>query len=455
MTARFDCRERRLAWSIALAASILAALASCESKASERGAYAGGFRAINVELAGRRAYEVAVELASPGYEGRLAGSRGGRLAGDFLVRALEDAGLSVEVQEFDLVSPSMSGDAELAILAPDGEVETSFAFRVDFREVTRGGFEGGEATGPLALRRYPDEQPSPGAIALVASAFYDPDGGAAWADAGYAALIVELAPGAVATRTAYPGPAFDATFAPREGCPIVGVTSRAYRELAAAAESGRFIRLSSPLDFVLAKGRNVIARYDGDGGDFDPEFALSAHYDHLGVESGGGYYPGALDNASGCGIVLALAEALAASGAAIDAAFLFFDGEESGLRGSRHFAYHPSFGLPGVLAVNIDMAGSSGDVPISLLSDGSDGDASETMRAALARVGVETHPGEHAYASDHLPLAGAGAIAFSICEYDTERYHTTGDASEVSLDSGDIARLVEAIAGALSLVPGD
>lgn len=90
-------------------------------------------------------------------------------------------------------------------------------------------------------------------------------------------------------------------------------------------------------------GQNVAAVLPGD----DPTLAaewivLSAHLDHLGVQ-GSTVYPGADDNASGCAMLLEVAERFALRGTKPRRTIVFvaFDQEESGLLGSTHFAAHP------------------------------------------------------------------------------------------------------------------
>jgi Zn-dependent M28 family amino/carboxypeptidase len=88
---------------------------------------------------------------------------------------------------------------------------------------------------------------------------------------------------------------------------------------------------------------------------------LSAHHDHFGIgepdASGDRIYHGAVDNASGCAQVLAIARALAALPQRPRRSILalFVAGEERGLLGSQYYAEHPSFPAGRIAAdVNID-----------------------------------------------------------------------------------------------------
>jgi Zn-dependent M28 family amino/carboxypeptidase len=89
---------------------------------------------------------------------------------------------------------------------------------------------------------------------------------------------------------------------------------------------------------------------------------LSAHHDHFGIgepdASGDRVYHGAVDNASGCAQVLAIAQALAAlpERPRRSVLALFVAGEERGLLGSKYYAQHPTFAA-GRIAANINIDG--------------------------------------------------------------------------------------------------
>ncbi|HXW74216.1 MAG TPA: M28 family peptidase [Steroidobacteraceae bacterium] len=88
---------------------------------------------------------------------------------------------------------------------------------------------------------------------------------------------------------------------------------------------------------------------------------LSAHHDHFGIgepdANGDRVYHGAVDNASGCAQVLAIARALASLPQRPRRSLLalFVAGEERGLLGSMYYAQHPSFPAGRIAAdINID-----------------------------------------------------------------------------------------------------
>ena len=159
---------------------------------------------------------------------------------------------------------------------------------------------------------------------------------------------------------------------------------------------------------------------------------FTSHWDHFGMRAAAPNDPpnadrifnGAYDNASGCGAVLTIAQAMARAGAkpARSIYFVFTTAEEAGLLGSEFFAQHPPLPMAQVAAnINIDEANPLGPTKdIALL--GSDRSSLGAMLAAIAQergrtVGHDAHPERgYFFRSDHFPLAKAGVPALSLTE---------------------------------------
>lgn len=114
--------------------------------------------------------------------------------------------------------------------------------------------------------------------------------------------------------------------------------------------------------------RNMIAVLPGSDPELRHEVILiGAHYDHVGrgnqsnsLGPVGSIHNGADDNASGSAALLELADAFASLKPAPrrTLVFAFWDAEESGLLGSKHWVAHPTHPLKNVrLVVNTDMLG--------------------------------------------------------------------------------------------------
>ena len=130
-----------------------------------------------------------------------------------------------------------------------------------------------------------------------------------------------------------------------------------------------------PIPWLLADGKNKNESFIGNNvgaviPGTDPVLKnewilLSCHLDHLG-KKGSKLYPGADDNATGCAMLLEVAERFALQKAKPRRSIMFvaFDQEESGLLGSTHFAAHPPREMRRLKAfLTADMIGRSmGDV---------------------------------------------------------------------------------------------
>ena len=168
------------------------------------------------------------------------------------------------------------------------------------------------------------------------------------------------------------------------------------------------------------KSRNVVGRLDGTDPKLKDEWVIySAHWDHLGKHpelSGDNIFNGALDNASGCAELLALAKAHAArpEGPRRSLLFIGTTAEEAGLLGAKYYAEHPLYPLAKTLAdLNIDgvnIIGRTHD-----LQDISSGQTSlsDQLAAAAARQGREVRPDAESekgyfYRADQFEFAKVG-----------------------------------------------
>jgi Zn-dependent M28 family amino/carboxypeptidase len=101
-------------------------------------------------------------------------------------------------------------------------------------------------------------------------------------------------------------------------------------------------------------GANVVGFVEGKR--FKNKYIIvTAHYDHVGVQKGE-IYNGADDDASGTAALFALAEYFRKNKPSHSIVFAAFDGEESGLRGSRAFVAAPPVAKEKIaLNINMDM----------------------------------------------------------------------------------------------------
>lgn len=173
---------------------------------------------------------------------------------------------------------------------------------------------------------------------------------------------------------------------------------------------------------------NVLAMLEGSDSSRNSEAVLyTAHYDHLGMDtskSGDTIYNGAVDNATGCGILLELARVWAKSKKAPPRSILFaaVTAEEQGLLGSEYIGKKSAY-LPvdPILDINFDAL-----LPVGLPEEVEVSGAERTtfypfVEATAKQFGLTIQPDAHPesghyYRSDHFSLARVGIPSFSINE---------------------------------------
>jgi len=175
---------------------------------------------------------------------------------------------------------------------------------------------------------------------------------------------------------------------------------------------------------------NVLGMLPGkDAGAPHQVILYTAHYDHLGMLPADPANPakdlimnGAVDNGTGCGILLELVRAYANAGTRPPHPILFASvtAEEKGLLGSRYLGKHLPIPAQDIaLDLNYDAILPIGD-PISINLTGAERTTAFPTVVKLAKtfgMGIEADakPGAgHYYRSDHFSMARVGVPAFSI-----------------------------------------
>jgi Iap family predicted aminopeptidase len=345
---------------------------------------------------------------------RVAGTPAGRAAGDYLAAELKKVGYSVEFLPFtytrtrDQGSQLRVGDKVLQVYALSG----SPAGRLEAVLVAVPGVGRAEDYAGLKVQ---------GAIAVVERGtlpFLEKARQAANAGA-VGIVVVNNAPGNV--RGTFGG-----------GGPIPGVTVSQEEGRALLAQSGTKAVLDVRIVIEEVQARDVIAKRGGG----NPQALVGAHYDSVPGA------PGANDNASGSVTVLELARDLAKSPISGRTWFVWFDGEEDGLWGSRKFVEaYPELvrGLRAML--NLDMVGINvlgrlglgGDDNLYRLA----GQSAELVQVSLQSLG-RTEGG-----SDHVPFAQAGVPVLFFHRGLDANYHQPGDRIadiELMIQAGRVAR---------------
>jgi Zn-dependent M28 family amino/carboxypeptidase len=151
----------------------------------------------------------------------------------------------------------------------------------------------------------------------------------------------------------------------------------------------------------------------------------SAHWDHFGKSGNPGVkgddiYNGAVDNASGCAGLLAMAQAAVARPSRRTQMFLFTAAEEQGLWGSHAFVASPLWPLDRIACdLNLDSLNFVGVTRDIGLQGASRTTLYESAAQVAQTMGLTIMPprvdvGGGYFRSDHFPFAKAGVPAFSV-----------------------------------------
>jgi Zn-dependent M28 family amino/carboxypeptidase len=276
---------------------------------------------------------------------------------------------------------------------------------------------------------------------------------------------VKLAPGEYSL-------AFQGWVTREAGDKLLAMAGHSVDELLAASEKRDFrpiplgiqIQGSLPAKVRALDTRNVAAIIPGSDPKLKDEVVVfTSHWDHLGVGTpvnGDAIYNGAIDNATGCAVLLELARAWAAQPQKPKRSVLFLSvtAEEGGLRGSEYYATHPIYPLAKTaIDLNFDALYPWGRA-LDVVIDGAERtDVLSLAQQIARRVNLSVSPDDqpeqgHFFRSDHFSFAKVGVPAFTIGhatafagkpatwgpqafeEYNAKNYHQPSDEYQATWD---------------------
>ena len=282
---------------------------------------------------------------------------------------------------------------------------------------------------------------------------------------GRETAFVKLEPGAKALS-------FQGWMTREAGEKFLGLAGKTVDELLKASERADFkpialgiqVRGHMPSKVRTLETRNVAAMIPGSDPKLKDEYVIySAHWDHLGIGTpvaGDAIYNGAIDNATGCAILLEIARVWGAQPQKPKRSVLFLSvtAEEAGLRGSEYYAAHPLVPIAKTAVdLNYDALYPWGRAANVVLT-GVERTNIQPLAQQIAKrldlaVGVDAQPeAGHYFRSDHFPMAHAGIPAFSIehatefagkpagfgdkmyDEYNSKHYHQPSDEFQADWD---------------------
>lgn len=231
--------------------------------------------------------------------------------------------------------------------------------------------------------------------------------------------------------------------------------------------------LDMPVAHEKVESANVIGRLAGNDPKLREEAVLyTAHHDHLGVrtppvQGERNVYAGALDNASGCATLLAIARAMAASPPRRSVLVAFVTAEEQELLGSRWFATHPTVPAGRIAVdINLDVVNNRGRTPevgfIGLGRSSIDAVVKDVAAAQGRTVHGDPYPDRGSfYRSDDFELARVGVPGARVRGgpryvgrpegwgreqqelYEQRHYHQPSDVYPSGPDAWDLSGAVE------------
>ena len=216
------------------------------------------------------------------------------------------------------------------------------------------------------------------------------------------------------------------------------------------------VHVAGRVEFAEGRGRNVIGLLPATTAGQSPAIVIGAHYDHLSFsgngarDAGPGVRPGADDNASGVAAMILVARALAAlERRSRTYVFIAFDGEEYGFAGSRHYVRDPAVPLARThVMINIDQVGRLRRRKLTVFGS----TAAEPFRSALRSAGspgvelvVRGIPvtSKHRW-SDQAAFARAGLATLFFFTGLHGDYHTMGDTTD-KLDLAGVTQVARTV----------
>ena len=261
----------------------------------------------------------------------------------------------------------------------------------------------------------------------------------------------------------------------RLGFPIVRVYDEEFSKLIHSSKTGPLraslsLRLTPPTERPTDL-RNVAGILPGSDPELrDTYILVTAHYDHLGMKSGGEgdtIFNGANDDASGVASVIEIASALAAArpGPRRSVLFMTYFGEEEGLLGSRYYGRHPLVPLKQTVAnLNLEHLGRTdgdGRGPGTATMTGFGySDITTAFKMAGEATGVKVYRpennGDDFFArSDNQSLADQGVPDTTILTtFEFPDYHKVGDEWN-KLDYSNLEKVDRAIALTVMMLADD
>lgn len=355
--------------------------------------------------------------------GRDLGTDANRLATEYVTERMRAVGLDTKVLEFEVPEwrwgPSNVAAADLSLELHAGPFSAAL-----------------DGEGPLAVVRRPDDigrVDSPGAVLLlcdeIAATQFTPRGYPFYSDPDHAGILDALEAArpraivAATTKSAMTGAMSPFPLIEEVGFGVPSSYMTAQDGARLAEKAGQTVSVHIDSEVRPSTSEQPIGRRAGTR---DGRIIISAHIDSK-PET-----PGAIDNAAGVAVMLAVAELLGGEEVALSVEYLPFNGEDHVLAPGEMAWLGANDDLSDVrLAINIDATGLLGG-PSAYSLYGVDDSTTELVQQ-LAQSSTAVVEGPQWPASDHMIFAMRGVPAVALTSEDFSS--ASGDYSHTPADT--------------------
>jgi len=183
------------------------------------------------------------------------------------------------------------------------------------------------------------------------------------------------------------------------------------------------VTLKCDINYPIVKSANILGRIDGKRK--DEYLVIGANIDHVGMGVDGKYFPGALNNASGVGMMLELARLVKSQKSLPDRTIIFagWNARENVAAGAQYYVKNPLYPLEKTQVINLECIGSTNNDDIIFESEENVG---KILRSKIfqysedlkenEKLQIEVFESELGRWSDHMPFIEAKVPAINITD---------------------------------------
>lgn len=383
------------------------------------------------------------ELSSPSYAGRLAGSEGNKLALSYIEQHFTQVGLEpagehdTYYQSLTTMVPTYKSQPYLRIKDQLGNLVKEFEFGKDFIESMDNYGSSGHFQGQLLFLTKDVFAYLPQDLkdkVIVKAGLMDKDIEYA-VDCGVKGiLMVSKNPTGNLARSAVP-------IKSKKGkaVPIQALTWASFESLSSYAQQNLQVEINQESPYEQVFTPNVLGKITGSNENAG-YVIISAHLDHVGSAFESGYFPGALDGASGIGMMLELARVMKQQTIVPEQTIIFaaWNGQEYGQSGSYYYTDHPLYPLAKTQVLVLNLLGDRNKPDLVLDTSNQLGRVySGKLAQYLSNSGLNVKESLNGGGDDHAPFVEKGLPAVLVkgnllTIYNQSQYaiHTSGDSIE-------------------------